>query len=978
MVAVPPLPRSSQPRPAVVGDARPRQGARVGHAMLDGAVQSMGAAALAERRFYSLYAWCLNPILSVPDLLDRLGEELGRMELWDVPWQREESMINAYLLACAVACSIDDAQARAPRTLSAVSARFPAWRNTVSGVGRLLHEPERLTRLGSQTFLGWRRAWDRSVDRLCDLLVDDAARVGTALTEVRADFEPLLSAPLPGSLLREKMRLPEAYRCQDLTHHDVIALGRRVAGTFGEPPSRTMVMGVRTAGSYIAPLIRATLSAAGWAGVSWMTVRPKLSASRSEARELRHLATDGARVIVVDDYQNTGGTMQLVLDLLTHHAVPRERVTVAVPRHPARLGWTLPPEAAGARLVTLEPDELYKIRLLEPAAMEALFQEYAPGEGLRVEESARERSINEHLRERIADGFQVRVKRVFELRSGVTGEGGESQRIFVKSVGWGWLGYHAYFMGARLAGAVPRLIGLRNGLLLTEWLDDGRPCAAEDVPDHVVDAIAHYTARRVEQLPLPKDPTFDTPEYRWTGWSELVSILRGVYGSYVGPLKTSALRRELRRFVSPMPTALDGRMRPEDWIETPAGVWKSDFEQHSFGGAELDVVDPAFDLAGAMCEFSLSEPDAQRLVEMYARESGDRAVTGRLLLHEILYGVVTMRRALSNALAESRADRLEEWNRRRLMARRFLVSRMNRWNGGLLGLAQPSWSKQLLFLELDGVFDSDALGFPHTTPSGLAALRVLRDHDVSIVLNTSRSVLDVRDYCRAYGLAGGLGEFGSVFVDAVAGRDLALIDAEGGAELARCREAIRAHTDVCCDPSYRHSIRAYRYRDGKTVGLASSEVTEILAEARSEHLVPILRSDDTLIVQEGRSKDTGIGAVRRYLGCLDEPAAAIGTSDDDVAALSAVERGYAPANCAPSVRKLARRGRCRVMRERFQRGLLEAARDLVGDKRGSAAPSAVIGHGPRAEAGELMGRLLETAELSAARHWLGALKVGSL
>src|SRR5262249_12961650 len=99
--------------------------------MLAGAVQSMGEAALAERRFYSLYAWCLNPILSVRDLLDRLGEELGRMELWDVPWQREESMINVYLLACAVACSIDDAQARAPRTLSAGSARFPAWRSTV-------------------------------------------------------------------------------------------------------------------------------------------------------------------------------------------------------------------------------------------------------------------------------------------------------------------------------------------------------------------------------------------------------------------------------------------------------------------------------------------------------------------------------------------------------------------------------------------------------------------------------------------------------------------------------------------------------------------------------------------------------------------------------------------------------------------------------------------------------------------------------
>jgi len=118
--------------------------------------------------------------------------------------------------------------------------------------------------------------------------------------------------------------------------------------------------------------------------------------------------------------------------------------------------------------------------------------------------------------------------------------------------------------------------------------------------------------------------------------------------------------------------------------------------------------------------------------------------------------------------------------------------------------------------------------------------------------------------------------------------------------------------------------------------------------------------------------------VRRYLGCLEEPAAAIGNSDVDVPALAAVERGYAPANCTPSVRRLARRGRCRIMRERFQRGLLEAAKDLVGDKRSSTDPAAAIGHGHGADAGELMQRLLETAELSAARHWLGALKVGSL
>ena len=56
--------------------------------MLVGALVSNAAAALAEHRFYSLYAWCLNPVLSVRDLFERLGEELRRFEHLDVFWQR--------------------------------------------------------------------------------------------------------------------------------------------------------------------------------------------------------------------------------------------------------------------------------------------------------------------------------------------------------------------------------------------------------------------------------------------------------------------------------------------------------------------------------------------------------------------------------------------------------------------------------------------------------------------------------------------------------------------------------------------------------------------------------------------------------------------------------------------------------------------------------------------------------------------------
>ena len=62
-------------------------------------------------------------------------------------------------------------------------------------------------------------------------------------------FDALMNVPLPASALREKMRLPEAFRCQDLSHHDVIALARRLARTLPDRESPVVIVGVRTAGA---------------------------------------------------------------------------------------------------------------------------------------------------------------------------------------------------------------------------------------------------------------------------------------------------------------------------------------------------------------------------------------------------------------------------------------------------------------------------------------------------------------------------------------------------------------------------------------------------------------------------------------------------------------------------------------------------------------------------------------------------------
>jgi hypothetical protein len=45
--------------------------------------------------------------------------------------------------------------------------------------------------------------------------------------------------------------------------------------------------------------------------------------------------------------------------------------------------------------------------------------------------------------------------------------------------------------------------------------------------------------------------------------------------------------------------------------------------------------------------------------------------------------------------------------------------------------------------------------------------------------------------------------------------------------------------------------------------------------------------------------------------------------------LSAAEFAYAPANCSPLIRELAREGKCRIVKGQFQNGLLSAVRDRL-------------------------------------------------
>jgi len=57
--------------------------------------------------------------------------------------------------------------------------------------------------------------------------------------------------------------------------------------------------------------------------------------------------------------------------------------------------------------------------------------------------------------------------------------------------------------------------------------------------------------------------------------------------------------------------------------------YKVDFEQHNFGGAELDIVDPAYDLASAIFELAFTEQEEQELLDEYVAQEWRPTIVDR-------------------------------------------------------------------------------------------------------------------------------------------------------------------------------------------------------------------------------------------------------------------------------------------------------------------------------------------------------------
>jgi hypothetical protein len=588
----------------------------------------------SERAFYGDYSWSLNPLCTVGDAARHLNGELSRLAAPIDPWQRDELMVNVFLLAGALLTAVEDALhgpvLRVPYRLD----RLPGVRQGV----RVLATAMAASRTSRNRYLRrWRDDWQTALAGFLRLIAAETSADGSEIGSAADGLAAILANPLPNRLRAELIRIPSAFRKQDLTHFDVLELADRFAALQSDRSRPVLVVGLRTAGVYFAALMRARLEARGFIRVAVLTIRPNKGLAADEARRLREFARTGYHTALIDDPPFSGDTIGIAVQALHRAGFGADARTVLFPVHPLRRDWREHKEAvafARETIITLMPEDWHKARLLAADdTIAARMAESFGAQGYRgatVIEHHAAAAFNAELDYRSGDRRRHRLKRVYAIRLETAAGTGETRYVFAKSVGWGWLGYAAFLAADRLAGRVPPLLGLRDGILYTEWLPQTVHAGRGNAPRSAwIATAAAYVADRADRLPVAAPDALDAQH---EGLTRLADALSAAYGSGVDGLMAEPLRRRIAACLTPRAALIDGRMAADEWIAGPDGLLKTDFEHHGVGKNEINLCDPAYDLADAVLQLQVTPAEERDLLARYTAATGDAPTGQRLSL----------------------------------------------------------------------------------------------------------------------------------------------------------------------------------------------------------------------------------------------------------------------------------------------------------------------------------------------------------
>ena len=854
---------------------------------------------------------------AIADLVlgDLLNDAATLAELMVTEAQRA-SWLDTYLLAAGLNQLAEDWLHRDLLSLRKVAEVLVKMRLAGRAIAGLALRIRGAGLRGRRLLAGERRAvrWQLQLARLVDELAMVVAGDGAGANRLveRAENVARGLGRVPAGLGTSILRIPSCFRSLDQRPEDLEQLAALFARRWPERSRRLLVIGLRTSGSYLAPLQAAYLRRRGYT-VGNLTLRPGQDLLGDDRRPLRAAARGGSLVLICDDPPTSGRALERVAGEVEAAGVNRSNVVLLV----ALLG-DLPSRLAPRQVVAL-PVDCWRIRgELQPAAVRGAL-------GARSAEPVP--IIGVDLKTEV--GRRRHARALYRVRW----DGGAERLVYAKGLGLGYFGRHTLAVSRAVGEYLPETLAIANGVLFREWLpEEARLGAPEPTAvTAVAQRIASYVADRAQRLTAVADRSLLLAG-RNPLWQRVADRLgRGFRGAR--PFVRPALHRLGKRLLAaPQPSIVDGSLALAEWFALPGEGWrKVDYDERAFSNEDLHVYDPAWDLAVAAADAEMEGVVGldDELRERFERRTGQPIGDVRWLLYRVqhLAGFADTMTELVASGADGLNQALATRDAALGAAEWVLLSHLG--DRLLHDVTEPT-TGPLCAIDVDGVLETGWLGFSSITPAGMLALRTLLRHGYRPVLVSGRSLPGLIARCRALRLPGAVAEFGAVAYRASDGACRELLVTRQTQALARARRELRRRPGVWADPRWR-TVHAYRLSQrGHPRGLEPDLVEAVLAAADGG-LRHIPGWAQTNFIPAGIDKAAGLRAlvemIAPEIAGFEQPLAlAVGDTEPDLPMLGLAARRWAPANASSDVRAHG----VRVASRRFQAGLAEAVADLVG------------------------------------------------
>lgn len=383
----------------------------------------------------------------------------------------------------------------------------------------------------------------------------------------------------------------------------------------GLPPD-TRVIGIRSIGTSLAPMVSAALGAA-----PPVTVRPTGHPFNRELRLSRDcadvlLAGDPPAYAIVDEGPGlSGSSFSAVADWLAVHGVERGRIH-RFPSHPGEPGAMAGPE----RLAHWHASPSHQVPF--EAILPRLTQWVTELTGPLLAPLA-DLSGGKWRAYVSPMAAEAPVAGSWERRRYLaTTEGG---RFLIRFAGLGDDGWRKLDLARKLhaGGFAPEPIGLTHGLLVMRWLDAPGLPDAPPPRETLVEQLAAYLACRAT-----------IPAQAGASLSTLANMARFNTAEALGDDAAALLETHLGNPSRLEPLVhrveTDNRLHRWEWLVADGRLLKTDALDHAHTHDFIGPQDIAWDVAGAIVEHDLSEAEAAALQARMA------ARTGRPVVPELL------------------------------------------------------------------------------------------------------------------------------------------------------------------------------------------------------------------------------------------------------------------------------------------------------------------------------------------------------